>query len=80
MMTLEIISPGKKIFSGKVKLVQVPGKKGAFEILQNHAPIISTLAAGKVKIVTTDDEKSFVDITGGVVEVANNNIIILVNS
>jgi len=80
MMTLEIISPGKKIFSGKVKLVQVPGKKGAFEILQNHAPIISPLAAGKVKIVTTDDEKSFVDITGGVVEVANNNIIILVNS
>jgi F-type H+-transporting ATPase subunit epsilon len=80
MMTLEIISPGKKIFSGKVKLVQVPGKKGAFEILQNHAPIISTLTAGKVKIVTTDDEKSFVDITGGVVEVANNNIIIIVNS
>ncbi|HOK52296.1 MAG: ATP synthase F1 subunit epsilon [Bacteroidales bacterium] len=79
MMTLEIISPGKKIFSGKVKLVQVPGKKGAFEILNNHAPIISTLSAGKVKIVTPDDEKNFFDITGGVVEVANNNIIILVN-
>ncbi len=79
MMTLEIISPGKKIFSGKVKLVQVPGKKGAFEILNNHAPIISTLSAGKVKVVTPDDEKNFFDITGGVVEVANNNIIILVN-
>ncbi len=79
MMTLEIISPGKKIFSGKVKLVQVPGKKGAFEILNNHAPIISTLSAGKVKIVTPDDEKNFFDITGGIVEVANNNIIILVN-
>lgn len=79
MMTLEIISPGKKIFSGKVKLVQVPGKKGAFGILNNHAPIISTLSAGKVKIVTPDDEKNFFDITGGVVEVANNNIIILVN-
>ncbi|HPO65584.1 MAG TPA: ATP synthase F1 subunit epsilon [Bacteroidales bacterium] len=79
MMTLEIISPGKKIFSGKVKLVQVPGKKGAFEILNNHAPIISTLSAGKVKVVTPDDEKNFFDITGGIVEVANNNIIILVN-
>ncbi|MGC8802865.1 MAG: ATP synthase F1 subunit epsilon [Bacteroidales bacterium] len=80
MMTLEIISPSKKIFSGKVKLVQVPGKKGAFEILNNHAPIISTLSAGKVKIVTHDDEKKIIEIPGGVVEVANNNIIILVNS
>lgn len=80
MMTLEVISPSKKIFSGKVKLVQVPGKKGAFEILNNHAPIISTLSSGKVKIVTPDDEKSYIEIPGGVVEVANNNIIILVNS
>lgn len=78
-MTLDIISPGKKIFSGKVKLVQVPGKKGAFEILQNHAPIISTLSAGKVKIIADNDEKSFIDIPGGVVEAANNNIIILIN-
>ncbi|MCX7986092.1 MAG: ATP synthase F1 subunit epsilon [Bacteroidales bacterium] len=79
MMHLEIISPGKKIFSGKVKSVLVPGKKGAFEILNNHAPIISTLSSGKVKVVSHDDEKTFIDIAGGVVEVVNNNITILVS-
>jgi F-type H+-transporting ATPase subunit epsilon len=76
-MNLDIISPEKKIYSGQVKLVQVPGKKGTFEILNNHAPIISTLSAGKVKIVDTNEEKAFFDIPGGLVEVVNNNITIL---
>jgi F-type H+-transporting ATPase subunit epsilon len=79
-MNLEIISPNKKIFTGTVKLVEVPGKMGAFEILNNHAPIISTLSAGKVKIVTPDEEKKYIEIGGGVVEVVNNTITILVNS
>ncbi len=79
MMNLDIISPNKKLYSGKVKLVQVPGQKGAFEILNNHAPIISTLVKGYVKIINLNDEKTTIDINGGVIEVANNNIIILVS-
>ena len=47
-MFLEIITPDKNIFEGEVKLVQVPGSKGTFEILKNHAPIISTLEKGKI--------------------------------
>lgn len=75
-MYLEIITPDKKIFSGKVSLVQVPGTKGSFAILKNHAPIISTLEEGKVKVVTDEGTKMF-SIDGGIIEVKNNNIILL---
>ncbi len=78
-MQLEIITPGKKIYSGEVDLVQVPGTKGSFEILKNHAPIISTLEKGKIKIVAPDQKKNYFDISGGVIEVKNNRIIILVD-
>lgn len=76
-MFLEIVTPDKKVFSGEIKLIQVPGSKGQFEVLRNHAAIISTLAAGKVKIVSPDGEKTFFDIQGGVIEVKNNKIVVL---
>ncbi len=76
-MFLEIVSPGEKVFSGEIKLIQVPGSKGQFEVLRNHAPIISTLTNGKIKIISPDGEKTFFDIQGGVIEVKNNNIIVL---
>jgi len=76
-MTLEIISPDASIFSGEVSLVQVPGSKGSFEILKNHAPIISTLGAGQIKIVSQEGSTSFFEIDGGVIESKGNKIIIL---
>lgn len=76
-MNLEIITPEKKIFKGEVKLVQVPGKQGSFEVLKNHAPIISTLASGIVKIITSKDKKETVLINSGIIEVKANNITIL---
>ncbi len=76
-MKLEIITPEKRLFDGKVKLVQVPGTKGSFEILKNHAPVISTLAAGKVKVITEADKQEFFDVVSGIVEVKANNITIL---
>jgi F-type H+-transporting ATPase subunit epsilon len=76
-MNLVIITPEKKLYDGKVSLVQVPGKSGSFEVLRNHAPIISTLNSGKVKIVTTYGVDEFFDIGGGVIEVKNNKITIL---
>jgi F-type H+-transporting ATPase subunit epsilon len=76
-MFLEIVTPEKKVFSGEIKLIQVPGSKGQFEVLRNHAPIISTLTEGQLKIISPDGEKTFFDIQGGVIEVKNNEIIVL---
>ncbi len=78
-MFLEIITPDKKVFSGEITRVQVPGSKGSFEVLNNHAPIISTLVKGKVK-VTDKQGVQFIDIHAGVIEVLKNKIIILAES
>ena len=76
-MNLQIISPEKKIFEGAVKLVQLPGIDGSFEILKNHAPLVSVLKKGKVKIHNEQDQKHFFDINGGVIEVMDNKVLIL---
>ena len=79
-MYLEIITPDKKVFEGEVKLIQVPGSKGAFEILKNHAPIISTLDKGIIKIKDYNDHEQLFEIDGGVVENKSNKIVVLVES
>ncbi|MBL7971635.1 MAG: ATP synthase F1 subunit epsilon [Prolixibacteraceae bacterium] len=79
-MLLEIITPDKSIYSGKVSLVQLPGSKGTFEILNHHAPIISTLGKGKIKIVEESGKEIFFEVDGGVVENKNNKIIVLAES
>jgi F-type H+-transporting ATPase subunit epsilon len=66
-MQLEIITPDKKVYSGEVTSVSVPGSMGRFQMLQNHAAIISTLTNGIVKITDAEGEKTF-DVKGGVVE------------
>jgi F-type H+-transporting ATPase subunit epsilon len=76
-MVVEIITPDQKLYSGEAKLVQLPGEKGVFEILVNHASIISSLQKGLVKVIDQNDKKLFFDITGGVVECKLNDIIIL---
>ncbi len=79
-MYLEIITPDKKVFEGEVKLIQLPGSKGAFEMLKNHAPIISTLEKGTIKIEDMDNKEQLFEIDGGVVENKANKIIVLVES
>lgn len=76
-MFLEIITPDKEIFKGEVKSVTVPGSNGEFEMLHNHAPIISTLEKGKVKVVDIKGKETIIELTGGVVETKNNKLIIL---
>tara|TARA_B100001778_G_C18306404_1_gene502205 strand:- start:386 stop:622 length:237 start_codon:yes stop_codon:yes gene_type:complete len=78
-MKLEILTPEKEIFKGDIKSVTLPGTLGEFEILNQHAPIISTLTSGSIKIVTGKNEKNNFDINGGVVEMLNNKIIVLAN-
>ena len=79
-MQLEILTPSKNIFSGEVKLVKVPGSKGSFEILKNHAPIISTLTKGELKVETESGEILRYQTGDGTVEVKNNHIVVLAES
>ena len=79
-MLLEIITPDKRIYSGEVSLVQLPGTIGSFEILNNHAPIISTLEKGKIKVVEESGQILFFEVEGGIVENKDNKIIVLVES
>jgi F-type H+-transporting ATPase subunit epsilon len=79
-MKIEIITPDKKIFSGEIKSVRVPGKKGSFQVLKDHAPIISTLENGTVRIVDQENNEITYDIGGGVIEVKANKIILLADS
>lgn len=76
-MYLEIITPDSNIFAGEVLSATLPGKKGSFQVLKNHAAIISTLEAGTIKYRTAQGEVSL-EITGGLAEVLNNNIQVLV--
>lgn len=78
-MFLEIITPDKKVYSGEASSVSVPGTSGRFQLLKNHAPIISTLLNGKVKVRDKEGEKIF-DVKGGVIENLDNKVIILAES
>ena len=75
---LDILTPDEKIFSGMAQSVQVPGTKGSFQILINHAPIISSLGDGPLKIVQEDGEELRYHTRNGVVEVLKNKVIVLV--
>lgn len=78
-MHLEIITPEKKLFTGEITSVKVPGTSGEFQVLHNHAPIISSLGKGKVTVKSSEGQQDF-DIKSGVLEVLKNNIILLAES
>lgn len=79
-MQIEIITPDTKVFEGEIVSLRVPGKKGSFQVLKDHAPIISTLEEGPVFMVNLAGQETRYDIDGGVIEVKNNSIILLVES
>jgi F-type H+-transporting ATPase subunit epsilon len=76
-MKIEIITPDKKVFEGDIKSIRVPGKKGSFQVLKDHAPIISTLDNGPVIMVDQQGNETRYEINGGVIEVKANTIILL---
>lgn len=76
-MVIEIISPDALLYSGEVNQAILPGKGGFFEILNNHAPIVSVLKKGQIKILDKNNQKFTFDINGGVIEMQKNKIIIL---
>jgi len=77
-MTVEIITPEKKLFEGETSMVKVPGAKGSFQMLNMHAPIVSTLDKGEVVIREMNDNELKFSVNGGLVECKNNKIDILV--
>jgi F-type H+-transporting ATPase subunit epsilon len=79
-MKIEIITPDRKVFDGEIKSVRVPGKKGSFQVLKDHAPVVSTLDAGLIYIVDHSGTEVRYKISSGVIEVKMNKIILLAES
>ncbi len=77
---LEILTPSKKVYEGNVLSVTLPGTVGEFQILHDHAPLISTLEVGRMKLRTEKQGDSIFAISNGVAEVLKNKVLILVRS
>jgi F-type H+-transporting ATPase subunit epsilon len=77
-MLLEILTPTGKSYSGEAVGVQLPGLTGSFEVLNNHAPLVSALKAGKLKILLEKNQQSYFEIESGFVEVLNNKVTVMV--
>jgi F-type H+-transporting ATPase subunit epsilon len=77
-MTLDIIAPDKILFSGdNIHLVKLPGIDGSFEIMNHHAPLISVLSKGKIKVEIKGQPPQFFEVKGGVIEVVNDKVLVL---
>ena len=76
-LTVELITPEGPVFEGSAQAVQVPGREGSFEVLQDHAALLSMLGQGRVRITDEQGTQSFYQIDGGVVEVLNNQVMVL---
>lgn len=77
-MKVKITKPDSILYDGEAKLVQLPGTGGLFEILDNHAPIISSLSKGTLRLIDTADQEQTFDIRGGVIKGQQNELLILV--
>ncbi len=75
-MTLEIITPEKSVFNGEVDAVTLPGKSGNFQILKDHAPMVSTLKKGDLVYEIKGKKESMI-VDGGVLEVSKNKVLVL---
>lgn len=78
-MTVDIITPDRKVFSGEASAVTFPGIDGQFQVLNDHAPLVSTLAKGKMIVQSSAGQQTFT-VDGGVVEVLQNRVLVLAES
>ena len=78
-LNLEIITPEKPIFRDQIEAVTIPGTLGSFQILKDHAPLISSFDTGVIKVKKASVE-SFYTTSGGTVEVSKNNVLVLADS
>jgi F-type H+-transporting ATPase subunit epsilon len=79
-MELEILTPEKRLFSGEVYGIQLPGISGSFEILEKHAPLVSALKNGRIKVLNDKSGSNVTNYTikSGFIEVLNNKVTVLV--
>lgn len=77
---LEIVTPSKSAFSGEIKSITVPGTKGRFQVLNNHAPIISTFDIGMIKVDLPNGKSDHYATAGGTIEVLDNKVLVLADS
>lgn len=78
-MQVKIITPDSTAFEGEAQAITFPGNGGEFEVLNQHAAMISLLKQGTMRLKTNSSEQTF-NVDGGVVEVLNNNVVVLVES
>ncbi|MFY7734795.1 MAG: ATP synthase F1 subunit epsilon [Bacteroidia bacterium] len=76
-MQLDIITADKTLFSGEIEMVTLPGTDGTFQILKGHAALVSSLIKGQVVVKGTENGNQSFDITGGIVEILNNKVVVL---
>ena len=76
---LNVLSPDKEIFNGEVNSVTLPGTIGSFTILPQHAPVVSSLVAGRLVYLTPDDEEHTLDIKGGFIEMSSNKVSVCID-
>ena len=79
-LKVEIVTPAKIAFEGNVKSITIPGTKGTFQVLFNHAPLMSSFEVGFIKIENESEKKTNYATSGGTVEVLNNKVIVLAES
>jgi F-type H+-transporting ATPase subunit epsilon len=79
-LNLEIITADKALFKGEITSISIPGVKGRFQVLKNHAPLISIFEIGMIEVVTPDSKSTYYAAAGGTVEVLNNNVLVLADS
>jgi len=80
LFTLEIVTPSKLAYTAEVGSVTVPGSLGEFQVLFNHAPIVSNFDIGKIKVQTQENEAFYFATGGGVIEVLANKVVVLAAS
>lgn len=79
-MQLEILTPEKKLYSGEIYGIQLPGISGSFEVLEKHAPLVSALGKGSIKVLLdkSGNNTTRFTISGGFIEVLDNRVSVLV--
>ncbi|MCX8051980.1 MAG: ATP synthase F1 subunit epsilon [Chlorobi bacterium] len=77
LLTVEIVTPQGTLYSGSAQAVSLPGGLAPFQVLINHAPIISTLELGAIRVLDSDGDEHVFAVTGGFVEVKNNRVSIV---
>lgn len=77
-MELEILTPERKVFTGDVYGLQLPGIDGRFEVLEKHAPLVAALVSGQLKVLKDKNNFSYYSIKAGFIEVLNNKVTVLV--